>query len=74
VLVRFDIDEFGRSNNVVVIASEPPGLKDEAVARHIRQSRFRPNIVEGRVVASRNKALDIIFRYVPNENEEGEEG
>lgn len=74
VLVRFDIDEFGRSENVVVIASEPVGLKDEAVSRHIRQSRFRPNIVDGRVVTARNKALDIIFRYVPNENQQGEGG
>lgn len=73
VLVRFDIDAFGRSENVAVIASEPAGLKDEAVARHIRQSRFRPNIVDGEVNAARSKALDIIFRYVPDADEEAED-
>jgi len=67
VLVRFDIDQYGRSDNVTVIASEPPGLKDEAVARHIRQSRFRPNIMNGELVATRNRALDIIFRYTQDE-------
>ena len=67
VLVRFDIDAFGRTQNVMVIASDPPGLKDEAVARHIRESRFRPNIVNGQVVLTRGHALDIVFRYVPDE-------
>jgi hypothetical protein len=70
VLVRFDIDTFGRSENVVVITSEPAGLKDEAVARRIRQSRFRPNIANGKVVAATNKGLDIIFRYVPSDDDE----
>jgi protein TonB len=70
VLVRFDIDEFGRSENVVVVASEPAGLKDEAVARRIRQSRFRPNVVNGQVVTATNKGLDIIFRYVSGDEDE----
>jgi len=67
VLVRFDIDAFGRTQNVIVISSDPPGLKDEAVARHIRESRFRPNIVDGQVASTRGHALDIVFRYVPDE-------
>jgi tetratricopeptide (TPR) repeat protein len=66
VLVRFDIDAFGRSANVTVVASDPPGLKDEAVARHIRESRFRPNIVDGELVTTRNRALDVVFRYAPD--------
>jgi TonB family protein len=67
VLVRFDIDATGRTQNVTVVSSEPVGLKDEAVARHIRESRFRPNIVDGRLVTTRGRALDVVFRYVPNE-------
>jgi tetratricopeptide (TPR) repeat protein len=66
VLVRFDIDAFGRSQNVTVLASDPPGLKDEAVARHIRESRFRPNIVDGKLVTTQNRALDVVFRYAPD--------
>ena len=67
VLVRFDIDATGRTQNVTVVSSEPVGLKDEAVARHIRESRFRPNIVDGRLVTTRGRALDVVFRYVRNE-------
>jgi protein TonB len=67
VLVRFDIDATGRSQNVTVVSSDPVGLKDEAVARHIRESRFRPNIVDGQLVTTRGRALDVVFRYVPNE-------
>jgi TonB family protein len=65
VLVRFDIDATGRSQNVTVVSSDPVGLKDEAVARHIRESRFRPNIADGRLVTTRGRALDVVFRYVP---------
>jgi tetratricopeptide (TPR) repeat protein len=67
VLVRFDIDAVGRSQNVTVVQSDPPGLKDEAVARHIRESRFRPNIADGQLVTTRGRALDVVFRYVPDE-------
>jgi TonB family protein len=67
VLVRFDIDPSGRTQNVMVVSSDPVGLKDEAVARHIRESRFRPNIVDGQLVMSRARALDVVFRYVPSE-------
>jgi tetratricopeptide (TPR) repeat protein len=70
VLVRFDVDQYGRSHNVVVVSSEPPGLKDDAIARYIRESRFRPRIVDGQIVYTSNKALDVIFRYIPDEDEQ----
>jgi tetratricopeptide (TPR) repeat protein len=70
VLVRFDINRFGQAENVTIVTSQPPGFKDEAVARHIRQSRFRPNMQDGELVAGRNKALDIVFRYLPGETGE----
>lgn len=70
VLVRFDIDQYGRSENVTIVDSQPAGLKDEAVARHIRQSRFRPNISDGQLVVSRNRALDIVFRYSEGDEDE----
>jgi hypothetical protein len=51
----------------MVVTSDPAGLKDEAVARHIRESRFRPNIVDGELVTTRGRALDVVFRYQPDE-------
>ena len=70
VLVRFDVDQYGRSHNVAVVSSDPPGLKDDAIARYIRESRFRPRILDGQVVYTSNKALDVIFRYTPDEDEQ----
>jgi hypothetical protein len=40
-------------------------LKDEAVLRHIRRSRFRPAIEEGQIVPGRNLAIQVKFRYLP---------
>lgn len=65
VLVRFDLNEFGRTENVTILESEPPNLKDDAVARHVRQSRFRPYLSDGEIVRRRNLALRVTFRYAP---------
>jgi TonB family protein len=67
VLVKFDLDESGRTDNVLVIESEPPGLKDESVLRHVRRSRFRPQMLDGDVVRGRELALQFTYRYDPDE-------
>lgn len=64
VTVSFDIDTSGNSTNVMLVESDPPGLKDEAVLRHIRRSRFRPLIVDGQLVTGRNLAIQVNFRYL----------
>jgi TonB family protein len=66
VLVRFDLDSAGHSSNVTIVESEPPGLKDEAVLRHVRRSRFRPQIVDGAVVPATGLALQFNYRYTPD--------
>ena len=65
VTVRFDIDPAGNSSNVTLVESSPAGLKDEAVLRHIRRSRFRPSVVDGQLVTGRGLAIQIKFRYLP---------
>jgi TonB family protein len=64
VTVSFDIDTAGNSTNVMLVESQPVGLKDEAVLRHIRRSRFRPLIVDGQLVTGRNLAIQVKFRYL----------
>jgi tetratricopeptide (TPR) repeat protein len=66
VLVKFDLDKAGHSGNVAVVESDPPGLKDEAVLRHIRRSRFRPQMVNGEVVPREALALQFNYRYAPD--------
>jgi TonB family protein len=66
VLVRFNLDKQGHSDNVQVVESNPPGLKDEAVLRHIRRSRFRPQIADGEIVSREALALQFNYRYTPD--------
>jgi TonB family protein len=74
VLVRFDLDKSGHSENVAVVESNPPGLKDEAVLRHIRRSRFRPQMANGEIVARSALALQFNYRYTEDAVAEPEKG
>ena len=65
VTVSFDIDVAGNSSNVTLIDSDPVGLKDEAVLRHIRRSRFRPAIADGQLITAKNLAIQVKFSYQP---------
>lgn len=69
VLVEFDIDPYGRSENINVVSSDPPGFKDDAAARSVRQSRFRPRIEDGEFVYARRQGYRISFRYVPDDSD-----
>ncbi len=71
VLLVFDINERGRSENVVVVESSPPGLKDDAVTRAVRQSRFRPGIRNGEIVRTTMVSHQVTFFYKPEEASTG---
>jgi tetratricopeptide (TPR) repeat protein len=66
VIVKFDLDKTGHANNITIVESDPPGFKDEAVIRHIRRSRFRPQIADGVTVARESLALQFNYRYLRN--------
>lgn len=72
VTVSFDIDTAGNSSNVTLIDSSPAGLKDEAVLRHIRRSRFRPLIADGELIVGKGLAITVKFRYLPESITAGE--
>jgi tetratricopeptide (TPR) repeat protein len=63
VMVKFDLDKYGHTSNPTIIESEPAGLKDDAVLRHIRHSRFRPQMVDGELVGRDSLALQFNYRY-----------
>ena len=67
VLVKFDLDSLGRSENVAVVESSPAGLKDESVLRHVRRARVRPQMVNGELVPGTGLALQFNYRYTPDE-------
>jgi TonB family protein len=74
VLVKFDLDRAGRSDDVTIVEADPAGLKDDAVLRHIRRSRFRPQIENGELVPRDGLTLLFTFHYLPDAltNENGE--
>ena len=67
VLITFDVTELGRTTDVTVIESVPPGLKDDSTARAINRSRFRPRIVDGAFVRVRGQARNFTFHYLPRD-------
>ena len=67
VLITFDVDDLGRTTNVTVVESVPPGLKDNSTARAINRSRFRPRMVDGEFVWARGLARNFTFHYQPRE-------
>lgn len=69
VLIEFEINPYGRAENVTVVDSDPPGFKDDAAARSIRMSRFRPRIEDGEFVYARRQGYLITFRYIPDDGD-----
>jgi TonB family protein len=74
VIVKFDLDKTGHASNVTIVESDPPGFKDEAVIRHIRRSRFRPQMADGLPVAHEALALQFNYRYLRNAPSDKEKG
>ena len=70
VLVTFDLTTNGRTANVEVVESQPPGFKDETATRAMGQSRFRPRIVDGEIIEASGLVRDFTFLYVPESEED----
>jgi tetratricopeptide (TPR) repeat protein len=66
VLIQLDVKSNGRTDNIVVIESEPAGAKDETIARSARKSRLRPHIVDGKVARLEGLRLRYEFTYKPD--------
>ena len=73
VTVTFDIDTAGNTDKVTLVESDPVGLKDEAVLRHIRRSRFRPVLENGAVIVGKGLAIQVKFRYLPATAADGDD-
>ena len=69
VLVTFDVLPSGRTSNIRILESIPPGFKDDSSARSIARSRFRPRVVDGEPVLAEGVARDFTFYYTPRDSE-----
>jgi tetratricopeptide (TPR) repeat protein len=64
VEIHFTVDTAGRTRDIAITSSDPPGLKDSAFMRQYREARFRPRIVNGEFVPVR-RARRNEFHYRP---------
>lgn len=62
VTATFTIDEDGRPDDFAVLESDPDGLLDRAARRQLLNSRYRPRMVDGRLVPSHG-TMTWTFRY-----------
>jgi TonB family protein len=69
VVVRFNVDQFGRVTDATVIEAEPANLLEERVAKAAENSLFRPRYVDGAPVATTGLTLRHQFRYAPRKLE-----
>jgi tetratricopeptide (TPR) repeat protein len=65
VEIHFTVDRAGRAREIEIVASDPPGLKENDFVRQYRNARFRPRVEDGRVVDFRRARL-IEFSYDPS--------
>ncbi len=49
-LVRFDVNEDGRTENAEVVASAPPQIFDEAAVEAVEDWRYDPAVIDGEIV------------------------
>jgi TonB family protein len=63
ILVQYDIDTDGRSDNVQLVESTPQGLYDYVVLNHVRSFAFRPKFVDGEPVRSTGQQFEVQFSY-----------
>ena len=69
VLVTFDVLPSGRTENIRILESVPPGLKDDSSARSIARSRFRPRMIDGEPVLAEDVARDFTYYYTPRDSD-----
>ena len=61
ILVRFDVNAEGETENIEVIEGDPTGYWSELVADHVEKFVFRPKIVDGEAVRHEDMFWDITY-------------
>ena len=73
---RFDVAADGRTYNVSIVGHEAPlSPIENRFARRLRETHFRPRLVDGHPVATTNVQFTHLFRYyVSKDAEQSDEG
>jgi tetratricopeptide (TPR) repeat protein len=74
VAARFDVSADGRPYNVSIVGREgPPAQIESRFTRRLRETHFRPRLVDGEPVATDNVQFTHLFRYYVRPDDESEE-
>lgn len=65
VVAGYTVNDQGRAEDILIIDSHPPGLKDTTVRRTLQSHRFRPRFEEGEPVATPNQTYTFEFGFTP---------
>lgn len=63
VRVKFTVTPGGRARDIEIIESDPPEVKDSQVYRSVKNSRYRPRIVDGKPVLTEGVMEKHVFEY-----------
>lgn len=63
IVLQFEVFADGRAANVETLAAEPPGVMDDAYNRRIRETHFRPRMVDGVPQQTTDVRFTHQFRY-----------
>ena len=63
VIVRYDVNKYGRAENVRVVESYPPDLYNYMATNHVRNFAFRPHFVDGEPVDMPDRLFELRFAY-----------
>ena len=69
ILLEFDVSADGRAANVRAVRAQPPGIVDGAYMRRVRETHFRPRIVDGVPRETNGVRFTHYFRYYVEEEE-----
>lgn len=62
-IIHYDISKFGRPVNIRIIESVPAERHDYIVKNHVEDFAFRPRLIDGEPVISRDMSFEIYFSY-----------
>ena len=63
VVVQYDVTAGGRTKNIRVFESYPPGLMDREVTRIVNRFKYRPRMIEGQAVPTESLRFRHEFKY-----------
>lgn len=73
VLMRYDVDERGRTEDIVVIEADPEGLMEKRLMDALKRAYFRPRLADGVAVAVEDVLYRHDFRYQPEDRSRSED-